>query len=114
MAIEIRGFHDWIIHEDIASAVDAYLDAASTPAWRHRKLPKTDVSETDAEAENDAEAPAAEGAEGVEGAEEDQLEILPVVASALPGEGWFEYCALAEGDTLPDPGDRQEVAVKFR
>ena len=35
---------------------------------------------------------------------EDELEIVPIVASALPGDAWFEYCALAEGETLPAPG----------
>lgn len=125
MAIEIRGFHDWIIHEDIASAVDAYLDAASTPAWRHRKLSKlaaaaesTESADADADVDADADADAAADGKptavaGAGGAE-DQLEIVPVIASALPGDAWFEYCALGEGETLPEPGKRQDVAVKFR
>ena len=38
IAIEIRGFNDWVIHEDIGKAVDAYLDGSSTAAWRHQKI----------------------------------------------------------------------------
>ena len=153
VAIEIRGFHDWIIHEDIGKAVDAYLDGASTPAWRHRKQPKmaatSEVSKSsdakladelsksdDAKEEDGGDPTAAKRADEVsksddakeegggdptaapvdlERAEaEDQLEIVPLVASALPGDAWFEYCALGEGEALPEPGDRQEVKVKFR
>ncbi len=130
VAIEIRGFHDWIVHEDIGKAVDAYLDGVSTPAWRHRKQPKTaaaskvsksvdatvedEVSKSeDAKEEDDGEVTTAP-ADAAAAEAEDQLEIVPLVASALPGDAWFEYCALAEGDKLPEPGDRQEVKVKFR
>ena len=38
IAIEIRGFNDWVIHEDIGAAVDAYLDGSTVPCWRHRKI----------------------------------------------------------------------------
>ena len=38
VAIEVRGFHDWIVHDNVGKAVDAYLEGAATPAWRHRKV----------------------------------------------------------------------------
>lgn len=114
MAIEIRGFHDWVIHEDIASAVDAYLDGTSTPAWRHRKVSRTTAASSEAASSTSEAADAQPEADVAAGEEDDQLEIVPMVASALPGDAQFEYCALAEGEALPEPGERQDVSVKFR
>ena len=37
-AVELRGYYDWIVHEDLASAVDKYLDYVPFPAvWRVRQ-----------------------------------------------------------------------------
>jgi hypothetical protein len=35
MAIELRGFHEWIVHPNLAAAVDAFLDgrACESVAW---------------------------------------------------------------------------------
>ena len=34
-AVELRGYHDWIVHDDLESAVDKYLDHRPFPAsWR--------------------------------------------------------------------------------
>eukprot|EP01046_Picozoa_sp_COSAG06_P042234 COSAG06_NODE_5354_length_3530_cov_4.602448_1_plen_115_part_00 len=109
--------------------MNRYLDGTSTPAWRHRKVsPPSAPPPVKAEEEDKDSAGEASGEEGADekaaarsGEDEeeapgskDELETVPLVASALPGDAWFEYCALAEGETLPEPGKREDVSVNFR
>jgi len=80
IAIEVKGFNDWIIHEDIAAAVDAYLDGKPVAAWWQSKQIR----------------------------EEGGFEMVstPVVAIANPGESTFKYALLAKGQHLPKHEDR--------
>ena len=74
IAIEVKGFNDWIIHEDISAAVDAYLDGKPIAAWWQSK-----------------QVSATSGFEMVS---------TPVVAVANPGEAEFKYAILKAGETL--------------
>ena len=79
VAIEVRGFHDWVVHPDVGAAVDAHCDGRPSPCWRHRK---------------DVEA--------------NQVVVEPLVAM-VGDDAEFEYYHLEVGAALPPPGERVPV-----
>ena len=102
VALEMRGFHDWILHPNLEATIDAYLDHTPSPAeWRRRVSVGSGATAGGG------------GGGGGGGPQQFRVESVPLAACHSAGNNNFAYAKLARGETLgvleeasPDFADR--------
>ena len=95
VAVEMRGFHDWVIHPNLEATIDAYLDHLPAPAvWRRR----VDVTSGG----GGGGGGGAGGGGGGGAAPQWNVQSVPLAACYREANNNFAYAKLARGDGLQE------------